>query len=131
MEPAADRDARISQSVEDLPVQQLVPELAVEAIVAIILPWRSGFDLERLHTDPTQPVAHSMGGKVRAAVPAEMIGQTMAPEQPGERRRHIVASEAALDMDCEEPGAASLMTVLFQVLDKRLSFRRDMLNALR
>jgi len=55
--PALDQDDRFLQRVEDLPVEQLVPQLAVEALIVAVLPWRARLDVEGLHTDPTEPVA--------------------------------------------------------------------------
>ena len=97
--PASDQDLGLLQRVEDLPVQQLIPELAVEGLVISVLPRRARFDIERFHTDPAQPVAHGMGGKLRAIVRTDMIGRAMALEQIGEDGEHVIALELSLDMD--------------------------------
>ena len=99
--PAFDEDDCLPQGVEDFAVQQLVPELAVEGLVVPILPWRSWLDVERLYTDPAQPVANGMGGKLRAIVGSDMIRWTMTLEQVRQDGQHIVAPELALDMDRE------------------------------
>ncbi len=97
--PALDQDDRFLEGVEDLPVEQFVPELAVEALIVTVLPWRSWFDVERLHTDPAQPVAPCMGCKLSAIVTADVIGRTVPLEQFGQYGQHIIALELALHMD--------------------------------
>ena len=42
--PVLDQHGRLRQRVEDLPVQQLVPELAVEALVVAVLPRAARLD---------------------------------------------------------------------------------------
>ncbi len=37
--PALDQDDRFLESVEDLPVEQLVPQFAVEAFIVAVLAW--------------------------------------------------------------------------------------------
>ena len=46
--PLLDQHGRLRQRVEDLPVQQLVPELAVEALVVSVLPRAARLDKEHL-----------------------------------------------------------------------------------
>ena len=42
--PSLDQHLRLRQIVEDFPIQQLVPELTVEALVVAVLPRRAGLD---------------------------------------------------------------------------------------
>ena len=53
--PLLDQHGRLRQRVEDLPVQQLVPELAVEALVVAVLPRAARLDKERLLGDAALP----------------------------------------------------------------------------
>jgi len=46
--------------VEDLAVQELVPQLAVEALVVSVLPRTTGLYVERLHTEPGEPPPHEL-----------------------------------------------------------------------
>ena len=55
--PLLDEYHGLGQCVEDLTVQELIPELAVEDLVIALLPWTSRLDVERLHTEPSQPAA--------------------------------------------------------------------------
>ncbi len=50
--PSFDEHLGLLQGVEDLSIQQLIPELAVEALVVAVLPRASGFNEERLWPAP-------------------------------------------------------------------------------
>jgi len=50
--PATDEHLCFQEGVEDFAVQQLVSQLAVEALHVAVLPWRSRLDEECLHPDP-------------------------------------------------------------------------------
>ncbi len=52
--PTLDQDPGFGQGVEDLAVEQLVPEFSVEALVVAVLPWAARFDEQRLHANPRQ-----------------------------------------------------------------------------
>lgn len=54
-----DQDLCLSKGLEYLPIQEFVTHGA-------ILPWAVGCDVERLHTDPRQPLLHGVGDKLRA-----------------------------------------------------------------
>ena len=66
--PGFDQDLSLGQSVEDLSVQELVTHRTVEALTVAILPRTAGCDVERLHTDPRQPLLHGVGDKLGAVV---------------------------------------------------------------
>ena len=75
--PSLDQHFRLRQIVEDFPIQQLVPELAVEALVVAVLPWRAGLDLERLHADTRQPVPHRLCGELAAIIRTDVVRRSM------------------------------------------------------
>jgi len=52
--PALDHDLCLLQRVEDLAVDQFVPELAVERFAVAVRPWTSRFDIERLAPAPAR-----------------------------------------------------------------------------
>ena len=66
--PTPDDDLGFPHRIEDLPVEQLVPELAIERFIVAILPWRARLDVKRLHPDPAEPVPHGRCRKLRAIV---------------------------------------------------------------
>jgi len=55
--PLLDQHLRLLEGIEDLAIQHLVTELAVELLVVAVLPRRSRLDIERRH--PTRG-SHSL-----------------------------------------------------------------------
>ena len=68
MAPALDENLGFEEGVEDLTVEQLVAQLAVEAFIVAILPGASGLDVEGLHTDPGEPGLDGLGRELAAVV---------------------------------------------------------------
>ena len=66
--PALDNDLRLLQAVVDLAVEQLVPELAIEALAIAVLPGVSGLDEQCLRADLGKPVSHDLRCHLRAIV---------------------------------------------------------------
>lgn len=99
LSPTFDEDGGFPQRVEDLPVQELVPELAVEAFVVAVLPWAAWLDVERLHADPAKPVVHGMGGKLRAIVHPDRPGIVDLPARPVKSGNHVLTAIAELGID--------------------------------
>lgn len=66
--PGLDQDLGLGQRVEDLAVQKLVTQRAVERFTVAVLPWAARRDVERLHPDPAQPVLHRLCNELRAIV---------------------------------------------------------------
>ena len=60
--PLLDEDLGLLQAVEDFAIEQLVPQLAVEAFAIAVLPGAAGLDVERLGTNTCQPAAYNLGG---------------------------------------------------------------------
>ena len=97
--PLLDEDNGLRQRVEDLAVQELVPQLAVEALVVAVLPRTARFDEERLHTESGQPSPHELRRELRPVVRAQMLGRAVAHEQVGEHFDHIMGSSPSSDLD--------------------------------
>ena len=91
--PLFDEYNGLVQCVEDLTVQELVPQLAVEALVVAVLPRTSGLDVERLNTEPGQPPPHELGRELRAVVRAQMLGRAVPGEEVGQDLEHVVGSD--------------------------------------
>ncbi len=58
--PASNEHHCFGQCVEDLAVQELVPQLAVEALVVAVLPGTTRLDEQRLYTEPGQPLSNQL-----------------------------------------------------------------------
>ncbi len=55
--PSFDQNFSLLERIEDFRVQELVPELAVEALVVAVLPGTAGLDIEGLQ-DPYRLQVH-------------------------------------------------------------------------
>ena len=67
--PPLDQDRGFLEGVEDLHVQQLVSELAVETFAVAIFPGTAGLDEQRADIEPFQPVPNSMSAKLWPIIP--------------------------------------------------------------
>ncbi len=81
--PTPDDDLGLSHRIEDLAIEQFVPELAVEALIVAILPRRSRLYVKRLHPDPAEPVPHRGRCKLRPIIRSEVRRRTVPREQIG------------------------------------------------
>ncbi len=97
--PALDQYFGLLQRVEDLRIQQLVPELAVEAFVVSVLPRAAGLDVERLHPDPPQPVTYGDDRELGSVVRADMVGRAILDEELRDVRQDALAVQLAVHMD--------------------------------
>jgi hypothetical protein len=70
-----DQDLRFAQRVEDLAVQQLVAQLAVEALAVAILPRAAGRDVQRLRAELVEPLAQLRRHHLRTVVRADASGR--------------------------------------------------------
>ena len=52
---------RLQQAAEDFPVEELIPQLVMEAFDVPILPWAAGSDVKSLHSLVPQPVLDGVG----------------------------------------------------------------------
>src|SRR5208283_5937403 len=62
--PLLDHHLGLLQRVEDLSVQALIPELAVEAFTVPVLPGTAGLDVQRLRAHGRQPLPQSFRNKL-------------------------------------------------------------------
>ena len=76
-----DQDLSFLQCVEELPVQEFIPELTVERLYVTILPGTSGLDVERLHTDLPEPVPNRRRRKLCPVVRANVIWRPALNEE--------------------------------------------------
>ena len=54
--PLLDQHLGFLQHVEDLAIEELVPQLSIEALVVAVLPRTAGLDVEGLYIDPAEPI---------------------------------------------------------------------------
>src|SRR4051794_959434 len=72
--PSLDQHRCLLQAVEDLEVQQLVSELAVEAFAVAVSPGTARLDEERRHAAAPEPLANRRGDELGAVVGADVVG---------------------------------------------------------
>lgn len=87
--PSLDQDLGLSQRIEDLAVQKLVPEAGIEAFAIAVLPWRSWCDEGRLGAYRANPGAHLLGDKFRAIVGPYKRGRAAQDEQVSQSVDHV------------------------------------------
>lgn len=96
--PPLDDYLRLPERVEQLPVQLLIPHLAVKALAVAVLPGRARLDEQRLHADLAEPVPHDMGSELGAIVRPDEIRRTLFNEQPCQAVQHIVGAKLPGDL---------------------------------
>ena len=88
--PALDQHLGLLQRVEDLAVEELVPELSIEALVVTVLPRTAWLDVEGLYVDPTEPVPDRLGCELAAIVGPDMIRSPVLGKELSQNRQHVV-----------------------------------------
>ncbi len=66
--PSFDQDLRFVERVEDLPIQELIPELADEGFDLAVLPRAARCDEERCHAEGLQPLSDHLGRELRTVI---------------------------------------------------------------
>ena len=115
--PLLDDNSRLFGAVEDLPVEQLVTQLAVEALVVAVLPGTAGLDEQGLGPDLFEPGAHLARGHLRPVVRADMLGDTVDQHGVGKHLDDAGPAEPASDLDRQAlAGELDLPDFLVQLL---------------
>src|SRR5215831_6872246 len=97
--PALDDDLGLTQSVEDLAVEQLIAKAGVEALDVAVLPGAAPLDVGGLGTDNSDPFLHRLGDELRSVVGPDVSGNAPQDEQVGQNVDHIDRLELAGDTD--------------------------------
>ena len=95
--PSVDQDLRFHQCVEDLPVEQLITQRAIEGFAVSVFPWRTWRDVERLHTGLPEPLPHRPGDEFGTIIRPYMRRRPAGDEQIGQGTQHILAPEPSRD----------------------------------
>src|SRR4051812_1319485 len=104
--PALDDDLRLAKSVEDLAVEQFVPQPGIEALDIAILPRAARSDVGGLGSNRRDPLLDGLGDELRAVVGAD-------------EARHAAQGELVDDVEHAEPPS-----VVCPVLDEVVGPRR-------
>jgi hypothetical protein len=73
LSPLGNQYLGFGQRREDLPVEQFVPQFAVERLDIAILPGAARFDEEGFDTQSGQPFAYLPGGELRTVIGANVL----------------------------------------------------------
>ena len=90
--PAFDDDLRLPQRVEDLAVEEFVPEAGVERLDIAVLSGAAWGDVGGLGTDGLDPVLHGLRNELRTIVRTNMARHAAQDEQVGGKREQIAAA---------------------------------------
>jgi hypothetical protein len=71
----------LQERIEDLPIQELVAQLAIERFDVAVLPGTARFNVQRLHADPLQPITHCRRRELAAVVRAQIVRHGPLHEQ--------------------------------------------------
>src|SRR5215211_931895 len=97
--PALDDDLCLAESVEDLAVEQLVPEPSIEALDIAILPGAAWSDVGGLGSDREDPLLNGLGDELRAVVRADVARHAAQDEQVREHVDDVDGLQLASDAD--------------------------------
>src|SRR5918997_376420 len=97
--PARNDDLRLLQRGEDLAIEQIVPELGVEALYRAILPRAAALDVSGLCADSRDPCLHGLGHELRTVVGADVARHTAQDEQIREHVDHVDGLQLSADAD--------------------------------
>src|SRR5512137_955349 len=94
--PPFNEHLSLFQGIEDLTVEPLIPQLAVETLNEAILPGASRLDIQGLNPDAAQPVSNRFGRKLRAVVRTDVLRNAMPDKKSCQTLQHIVSAEPTL-----------------------------------
>ena len=94
--PPLDQYLGLLQGIEDLSVEQLIPELPVEALVVTVLPGTARFNVERLNTNLAQPLPNYPGRELVTIVRADALGNAMLYKKLCQTVQNIIRLQASL-----------------------------------
>ena len=66
--PLFDDDLSLFEGIEDLPIQQFVPEAGIEGLAVSVLPGRAGFNVSGFGPHRLDPVPDGLGHELRSIV---------------------------------------------------------------
>ena len=66
--PLFDDDLSLFEGIEDLPIQQFVPEAGIEGLAVSVLPRRAGFNVSGFGPHRLDPVPDGLGHELRSIV---------------------------------------------------------------
>src|ERR1044072_5943171 len=121
--PPAGDAAELFEAGEDLAVEQIIAQTAIEPFDIAILPGAPGLDVQGGHAETAQPLPHRMSDELGTVVGPDILGWSMFDEQIGQhiddvvrpeptKRHHRQALPAELVDDVEHPALAAVLRLI-------------------
>jgi len=92
--PLLDHNLGFLQAVEDLSIEALVAQLAVEGFAIAVLPRAAGLDVERLCSELCEPATHDLGRHLSTVVGADVFRHAAFEHHVGHRLDDAKAVDA-------------------------------------
>lgn len=89
MTPAGGQHPGLQQGVQKLPVQELIPEPAVEGFDVPVLPGAARLYEERPDPDPAKPCPHLVGGELSPVVRPDIFRHSPGKKQLVQSLQHV------------------------------------------
>ena len=77
------------QRRENLPVEEFVPEFAVEAFDVAVLPRTPRLDEQRLDSQPREPFPDGFGGELGPVIRSDVFRDAVPQHQPGQHPQNV------------------------------------------
>src|ERR671912_1193787 len=97
--PCLDDDLGLLERVEDLAVEQLVPEFRVKALDVAVLPWAAWGDIDGLCAYSRDPALDCLAGELGPIVGPYVAGHAAQDEEVGQHVDHVGPLELSCDPD--------------------------------
>jgi hypothetical protein len=122
--PGLDDDLGFTQRIEDLSVEQFVPQTSIEAFNVAVLPRAAWFDVSGVGTHSSDPVLHRLGHELRAIVGADMTRHARQDEEVRQDVDHVDGFELAIDLRLPIPFPLPHLGPLFGDFSFEISLSR-------
>jgi len=97
--PVLEEHLSLEQTVEELTVQELVAQSAVERLDPGVLPWRSRVDEDGVDAGEPAPVDHGIGNELGSVVEAQVGRRSSLGHQLLQAAHDGVCPDGALGLD--------------------------------
>ena len=97
--PTVNHPAGLRQAQEQLPVEQLITQLSVEALHVTILPRAAPGNEPRTHAGLMKPAHNRLGHELATVIAADMLGSPAYCKQVLQHTNHIGSRERAVGLN--------------------------------
>jgi hypothetical protein len=97
--PALDNDLRFPQRVEDLAIEQFVPQACIKTFDKAVLSRAAWRDVGGIGSHGRDPILHGLGHELRAVVRKNVAGYSTHYEEVGENIDDVDGLELTIDAD--------------------------------